>query len=155
MVAILAMGYGAFLLAFRRDRSFLGLAILLVSVWVFGSSSLDWGDDPGGSPPAAVFDRPAPATTRPTVSRPQQTSSDERKYIKVTKATYEGDYATVIVQGTTRGEPIQCVVQHKLSKDYIATEVWYSTTDIVTEVIIRMPDVFSTASLAALCFELD
>jgi hypothetical protein len=146
------MGYGAFLLLFRRERRILGLGLLLVSVWVFGSASIDWRNSPDSGPARVATERPAPA---PATSREPQKTPTERKYLKVTSVTFSDGYATVIVQGTSRDVPIQCVVQHKLSKDYIATEDWYITTDLVTEVIIGMPDVFSTASLAVICFEID
>lgn len=100
----------------------------------------------------------APATRlstppeKPTVRQPVP---PERKYLKVTSVTFTEGYATVIVQGTRRRVPIQCYIQHRLSGDYIATEEWYITTDLVTEVIITMPDVFSTSSLGAACFEID
>lgn len=102
------------------------------------------------SPPAQ--ERPVKP---PTPSRLAAPAQPERKYLKVTSATMEGGYAIAVVQGTKQGVPIQCVVQHKISKDYIATQTWYATDDLATEVVIRMPDVFSTASLVVICFEID
>lgn len=112
----------------------------------------------------AVVASASPPTPEPTTPRPaapaektiaRQPAPPERKYLKVTSVTFTEGHATVIVQGTRRRVPIQCYIQHRLSGDYIATEEWYITTDLVTEVIIGMPDVFSTSSLGAACFEIN
>lgn len=86
-------------------------------------------------------------------------SGEERTYVvetlRITRFDYDPPYATIVVQGTNTNTKVQCAIRSKLSNEFIATTVWNRPNDIVTEIVLSVPEHPDASSVEAICFEVE